>query len=74
VITARQLAEAEAIEHVLAPDGEGWTVLTIGLLGGAAVLLVRESPPPVEILAEFADLPRFTLNELDRLGRIGGIA
>jgi hypothetical protein len=74
VITAIQLAEAEAIERLLAPTGPGWCVLTIGVLGGAHILLVREVPPPAEIPPEAADLPSFTLNELDRLGRIGGIA
>ena len=74
MITDEHVATAEIIERILAPDGPGWCELTLGLLGGANVLLVRESPPPAEIPPEFADLPSFTLSELDRLGRIGGIA
>jgi hypothetical protein len=72
-LAADTLADAAEVERLLSPAGQGWVVLTIDVLAGARVLLVREVPPPAEIPPEAAALPRYTLPELERLGGGGPV-
>ena len=66
-------ADVQTVSARLAADGPGWVVVAFAALGGERVVIVRELPPPAEIPPAVADLPRYTLPELERLALAGAV-